>query len=223
MRPCPGDAILDLGCGTGELSVYLAELVGQDGKVVAVDPDIDQIKVAQETHRGVKNLTFLEGSAANFPGMGSETYNIVFSNYVLHWIPDKEEAFRNMFSSLKPSGKIALQFNHDDHIPSSSDHAYHELYRLKARSEVEEMCTAAGFHMVKSYQVKRKDRVFKNSQSLCSFLWATTHSAFDPLFATKDRLIRFCGRYASKEVASLRFFAQEGDSHSVLTAVKPAS
>ena len=43
VTPCLGDAILDLGCGTGELSVYLAELVGQDGKVVAVDPDTDRI------------------------------------------------------------------------------------------------------------------------------------------------------------------------------------
>ena len=38
---CPkaGDTILDLGCGTGELSAYLAELVGAEGKVIGVDPD----------------------------------------------------------------------------------------------------------------------------------------------------------------------------------------
>ena len=42
---CPqaGDTILDLGCGTGELSAYLAELVGPEGKVVAVDPDKERI------------------------------------------------------------------------------------------------------------------------------------------------------------------------------------
>lgn len=40
VKPCLGNVILDLGCGTGELSAYLAELVGRDGKVVAVDPDI---------------------------------------------------------------------------------------------------------------------------------------------------------------------------------------
>ena len=41
---CPqvGDAILDLG-GTGELSVYLAGLVGPEGKVVGVDPDKERI------------------------------------------------------------------------------------------------------------------------------------------------------------------------------------
>ena len=61
---------MDLGCGTGELSVYLAELVGRQGKVVAVDPDIDRIQVAGESHKGIENLTFIEGSADNFPGMG---------------------------------------------------------------------------------------------------------------------------------------------------------
>ena len=81
-----GHAILDLGCGTGELSAYLSELVGQDGRVVAVDPDSYRVEVARESHREVKNLAFHEGSSASFPGMGSETYDIVFSNFVLHWI-----------------------------------------------------------------------------------------------------------------------------------------
>ena len=38
---CPqaGDTILDLRCGTGELSAYLTELVGPEGNVVAVDPN----------------------------------------------------------------------------------------------------------------------------------------------------------------------------------------
>ena len=48
---CPqaGDTILDLGCGTGELSAYLAELVGPEGKVVAVDPDKERILLAQQS------------------------------------------------------------------------------------------------------------------------------------------------------------------------------
>lgn len=58
-RPRPGDAVLDLGCGTGELSAFLAQLVGQEGNVVAVDPDIDRIQMAQKSHKSVKNLVFL--------------------------------------------------------------------------------------------------------------------------------------------------------------------
>ena len=84
----PGDTILDLGCGTGELSAYLAELAGHEGKVVAVDPDKERLLLAQQSQfGGVKNLSFVEGSASNFPGINS--YDIIFSNYVIHWIPDK--------------------------------------------------------------------------------------------------------------------------------------
>ena len=41
--PKPRDAILDLGCGTGELSAYIAELVGPEGYVVGVDPDLNRV------------------------------------------------------------------------------------------------------------------------------------------------------------------------------------
>ena len=109
---CPqaGDAILDLGCSTGELSAYLAELVGPEGKVVGVDPDKDRILLAQQCHGEIKNLSFAEGSASNFPEIGSESYDIIFSNHVIHWIPDKQKAFKNMFVSLKSRGKIAAQY-----------------------------------------------------------------------------------------------------------------
>ncbi|KAL9958124.1 hypothetical protein ACROYT_G035095, partial [Oculina patagonica] len=225
-----GDAILDLGCGTGELSVYLAELVGQDGKVVAVDPDINRIKVAQESHKGVKNVTFVEGSAANFPGMGSDTYDIIFSNLVLHWIPDKGQAFKNMFSSLKPNGKIALHYY--DRLTDVVDLAFRELnpenlqrilnmYHFKSRAEVDEMCIAAGFDIVESYY-EEIDREFENCESLCSLLQATTHGAFDPRLATEERLTRFCRHYASKEEATLRICDKEGDTRSTLIAAKPA-
>ena len=178
LNPQLGDAILDLGCGTGELSAYLAELVGQQGNVLGVDPDIDRIKVAQESHKGVKNLSFVEGSTSNFPNMGSESYNIVFSNFVLHWVPDKGEAFRNMFSSLKPGGKIAVTYN--DCLPIGFDLVYRELnpenldrilnmHKFETRPVIEEMCTAAEFNILKSYDAKVRDFVFEDGDSLCSF------------------------------------------------------
>lgn len=96
------------------------------------------------------------------------------------------------------------------------------MYHVETRQEIEHMCVATGFHIVRSYDVKRNDRVFGSGTNLCSFLWATTHGAFDPRLVTEDRLTEFCARYASKEAGSFKFFAQEGDSHSALVAVKPA-
>ena len=227
-----GHVILDLGCGTGELSVYLSELVGQDGRVVAVDPDSYRVEVARESHREVKNLEFQEGSSASFPGMGSETYDIVFSNFVLHWIEDKEEAFKNMFRSLKPAGKIVGSYG--DHLPSIIHKIYRELqnsesmermlskHYFERRSKIEGMCSSAGFHIVKSVDVKMKDFEFENVESMCRFFTATNQGRFVSELATRDKVSRFCAQYTSGENSKpLTLYTDEGDYYSVLIAAKP--
>jgi len=157
---CPqaGDTILDLGCGTGELSAYLAELVGPEGKVVAVDPDEERILLAQQSYGEVKNLSFVEGSASNFPGIGSESYDIIFSNHVIHWISNKQEAFDNMFASLRSGGKMAAQYTDNLHPfilsaykelnPENEQRLISEMFQLEARARIaEQCCSSAGFHM----------------------------------------------------------------------------
>ena len=227
-----GHVILDLGCGTGELSAYLSELVGQDGRVVAVDPDSYRVEVARESHREVKNLTFQEGSSASFPGMGSETYDIVFSNFVFHWIKDKEEAFKNMFRSLKPAGKIVLTYG--DRLASIFHKIYRELQNSESmermlskrwyerRANMEEMCSAAGFEIIKSVDVKMEDLEFENVESLCSFILATNQGRFVSELATRDKVSRFCTQYTSGENSKpLTVYTDEGDYYCVLIAAKP--
>ena len=79
-----------LGCGTGEQSAYLAQLVGPQGKIVGVDPDKERILLVQQSYSEIQNLSFVEGSDLNFPGIGSETYDIIFCNVVLHWIATEQ-------------------------------------------------------------------------------------------------------------------------------------
>ena len=227
-----GHVILDLGCGTGELSAYLSELVGQDGRVVAVDPDSYRVEVARESHRQVKNLAFHEGSSASFPGMGSETYDIVFSNFVFHWIQDKEEAFKNMFRSLKPAGKIVLTYS--DHSASIYHKTYRELQNSESmerllsklyferKSKIEGTCSAAGFDIVKSIDVKMKDFEFENVESMCLFFSASNQGRFVSELATKDKVSRFCAQYTSGENSKpLTVYTDEGDYYCVLIAAKP--
>ena len=227
-----GHVILDLGCGTGELSAYLSELVGQDGRVVAVDPDSYRVEVARESHRQVKNLEFHEGSSASFPGMGSETYDVVFSNFVLHWIQDKEEAFKNMFWSLKPAGKIVLTYS--DHSASIYHKTYRELQNSESmerllsklyferKSNIEGTCSAAGFDIVKSIDVKMKDFEFENVESMCLFFSASNQGRFVSELATKDKVSRFCAKYTSGENSKpLTVYTDEGDYYCVLIAAKP--
>ena len=199
---CPqaGDAILDLGCGTGELSAYLADLVGPEGKVIAVDPDKERLLVAQQSYGEVKNLSFVEGSASNFPGIGSESYDIVFSNYVIHWIPDKHEVFKNMFKSLKRGGKIAFQYNghlfpflssaYKELNPENAERIY-EMFHCEERPKIEQYCSSVGFHIIESYDNLSTQIVFESIESLLNFLWSTTHGVFDPKLVTEERLQRY--------------------------------
>ena len=198
--PQPGDAILDLGCGTGELSAYLAELVGPEGKVVGVDPDKERLLLAQQSFGEVKNLSFVEGSASNFPGIGSESYDIIFSNYVIHWIPDKQEVFNNMFGSLKRGGKIAIQYN--DRFLSFEMSAYKalnpenaprflEICQFEERAKIEEYCSTAGFHIVTSYDTFSEQMVFYSIDSLLNWIWSCCPRVFDPSLVTEERLQRY--------------------------------
>ena len=50
LAPKKGTKILDLGCGTGYFSKFLADLVGPDGQVVGVDPDWERIKVVMNRY-----------------------------------------------------------------------------------------------------------------------------------------------------------------------------
>ena len=199
---CPqaGDAILDLGCGTGELSAYLAELVGPQGKVVAVDPDKQRILLAQQSYGEVKNLSFVEGSASNFPGIGSQSYDIIFCNYVIHWIAGKQELFNNMFEGLKHGGKIAIQYV--DYVCPFVSSAFKELntenaekiydmFHCEERPKIEQYCSSAGFRITKSYDKHSTQQVFHTIDSLLNWLWSSTHGAFDPALVTEERLQRY--------------------------------
>ncbi len=73
LAPKKGMKILDLGCGTGYFSKFLADLVGPDGLVVGVDPDGERIKVARNKYTA-SNLKYIEGGVEK---ISESNYNIV--------------------------------------------------------------------------------------------------------------------------------------------------
>ena len=73
----PGMRVLDLPCGTGTVSGWIAQQVGDQGSVVGADIDRDQLGVAQSQCRGVPQLEFMEANvyATGFP-TGTSTWSI---------------------------------------------------------------------------------------------------------------------------------------------------
>jgi len=104
-----GNIVLDVGCGTGFLSLGVAKAVGEYGKVVGVDISEEMMKKAKEnlSKVGVSNIEFRMGDAENIP-LEDNSVDAVVGNMVLHHCPNPESAIKEMVRVLKPEGRLVL-------------------------------------------------------------------------------------------------------------------
>ena len=99
-----GSLVLDFGCGTGYPATVLSEMVGPEGRVEAVDPDAERIKIAKENNAR-PNIEYLVEDDQSFPRVG---YTLVFSSYVINWIKNKEALFARLYDKLATGGQFAF-------------------------------------------------------------------------------------------------------------------
>jgi trans-aconitate methyltransferase len=102
LAPAAGERILDLGCGTGQLTAKIAE---SGASVLGLDRSPEMIGQARQNFPG---LEFRLGDGANFSFPGE--FDAVFSNAALHWIPEAENVIRSIASSLRPGGRFIAEF-----------------------------------------------------------------------------------------------------------------
>lgn len=108
--PKQGEIVLDVGCGTGELTFDLARMVGNKGHVTAIDPDIERIKIARDTKpKDISNITFINDYFTAEIIEPKPTFDLFFSNYVFHWFENKEAEVQLTFDCLKSKGRFAIQ------------------------------------------------------------------------------------------------------------------
>ncbi|MEA3255733.1 MAG: class I SAM-dependent methyltransferase [Candidatus Altiarchaeota archaeon] len=96
---------LEVGCGVGVVSSYLAEKYGWD--VTGIDLDPDQIKRAKNNNIKDESLKFLEADATRLPFENNE-FDMVLSFDALHHIPDWDKALGEISRVLKPEGFYVL-------------------------------------------------------------------------------------------------------------------
>jgi ubiquinone/menaquinone biosynthesis C-methylase UbiE len=95
--------ILDLGCGTGSLSLLAAR---QGHRVTGVDPSPDMLERARAKLAG-HDAVFLTGDAAS-PPVGEQRFDAVLVRHVLWALPDPARALRRWRELLRPSGRLVL-------------------------------------------------------------------------------------------------------------------
>ena len=105
----PGDAVVDIGSGSGTDVLYAALKVGPKGTVYGLDITPAMIAKARTNiaKTGARNVQILEGDATKIP-LPDGSIDVVTSNGVLNLVPDKPAAFREIFRVLKPGGHLQL-------------------------------------------------------------------------------------------------------------------
>jgi SAM-dependent methyltransferase len=100
----PGYRVLDVGCGSGTVTLDVANAVNP-GITIGIDPVEYAIECAQKfaTKRKIKNATFQTGDGYHLP-FEDASFNVVFSNTVLHYFNDPLRALKQQLRLVKPGG-----------------------------------------------------------------------------------------------------------------------
>ncbi len=97
-----GERILDLGCGTGELTATIAQSGAQ---VIGLDNSAAMLTEARQKH---PQIEFVQADAHDF--QFSDPFDAIFSNAVLHWISEPSKVVRCIAAALKPGGRLVVEF-----------------------------------------------------------------------------------------------------------------
>lgn len=112
----PRMRVVDLGCGTGELTRELHETLDAHETLGIDDSETMLLKAGSF---GGQMLRFETGSIEAF--VTDQPYDLVFSNAAFHWVPDHEELFHRLTNFLSNNGQIAVQ------MPANDAHASHRV------------------------------------------------------------------------------------------------
>jgi len=101
----PGDAVIDVACGTGKLAAELAERVGPFGRVVAVDLSAGMIAQGAAGYHDVVQLEFRIGNALSLPAADGE-FDAATIGFGLRNLANYEAGFRELRRVVRPGGRV---------------------------------------------------------------------------------------------------------------------
>jgi SAM-dependent methyltransferase len=104
-----GERVLEVGCGTGALTVPVAAAIGERGRLVAVDISEPMLGAARRRvgERGLSNVTLLRGDAQVF-AFEPAVFDLAISRMGVMFFADPAAAFRNIGTALRPGGRLVF-------------------------------------------------------------------------------------------------------------------
>lgn len=183
--PREGEAVLDLGSGSGTDVFVAADHVGSEGRVVGVDLTESMVELARGSldEAGVDQGTIIQTRAPKLTVEGP--FDVVTSNGVLNLIPDKEAVLSRLHGLLAPGGRLVLSDIALTHAPSIACLSDAELWAeclvgAFTREEYLEAVEGAGFADVTVeerrdyFQHSSSKKTRETAEDLGAFAWVLT-------------------------------------------------
>ncbi|MCW3463703.1 methyltransferase domain-containing protein [Chitinophaga nivalis] len=172
LQPKAGEKILDLGCGTGELT---AQLAAAGATVTGIDASEEMITSARSHY---PELTFQVADATDFSL--PVQFDAVFSNATLHWINEKEKVIRCMYDHLKQGGRLALEFGGKGNVASIVDtlarvmeqrgYTYQPIWYFPSPAAYATLLENAGFRVDRVHFFERPTRLADKAEGISTWL-----------------------------------------------------
>lgn len=118
LRPVERPRVVDLGCGSGELTLELHRHLDAR-ETLGIDSSSEMLGEAERLT--APGLRFENGDIARFSP--AEPFDVVFSNAALQWVPDQARALARILAAVAPGGQVALQ------VPANQDSHAHRVAR----------------------------------------------------------------------------------------------
>jgi len=105
-----GDAVLDLGCGTGRQALNVSGIIGPSGMLTGIDPSSYRIEIAKSKFgkTPAANVLFIVGRSEDLSTLADNSFDHAYFCSSFHWVDDKTTALRETYRVLKPGGNVGM-------------------------------------------------------------------------------------------------------------------
>jgi SAM-dependent methyltransferase len=198
----PGEHVLDVGCGSGALTLAVAPQVVPDGAVVGLDLSRPMLSEAQRrvAAAGLDNVTLEHGDAQVHP-LPDASFDVVMSRFGVMFFTEPAAAFANLVRSLRPGGRLVFacwqsMFDNDwvmvpaiaalEHVPSPAldETSDHGAFSLADPDTTVALLTGAGLADVTVAEMRAPMWMGSSVDDALAFMQTTEFA--DTLFAGLD-------------------------------------